>query len=113
MEFYRDRLGFGVHTDSPVDDAGNRWLALTAPEGTTGVHLLLEPADDDTAAIMARRRERGIPTTVFACDDIDRDYELLRAAGVSFTMAPTDMPYGGTDAVFEDSEGNLVCLHQD
>ncbi|WP_284303663.1 VOC family protein [Mobilicoccus caccae] len=113
LRFYRDHLGFGVHTDSPVDDAGNRWIALVAPEGTKDVHLLLEPADDDTAVLMARRHEQGIPTTVFGCDDIDRDYELLRAAQVVFTMEPTEMPYGGTDAVFEDSEGNLICLHQD
>ena len=42
-----------------------------------------------------------------------RDYETLRERGVHFTMEPTKMPYGGTDAVFEDGCGNLINLHQD
>jgi len=28
-------------------------------------------------------------------------------------MPPTQLGYGGTDAVFEDGFGNLIDLHQD
>ncbi len=30
-----------------------------------------------------------------------------------FTLEPTALPYGGIDAVFDDTCGNLICLHQD
>jgi predicted enzyme related to lactoylglutathione lyase len=45
--------------------------------------------------------------------DCQADYERLRARGASFTVTPTKLPHGGTDAVFDDGCGNLICLHQD
>jgi predicted enzyme related to lactoylglutathione lyase len=32
---------------------------------------------------------------------------------VGFVREPARMPYGGMDAVFDDTCGNLVNLHQD
>jgi hypothetical protein len=32
---------------------------------------------------------------------------------VVFVKEPSRMPYGGIDAVFDDTCGNLVDLHQD
>jgi predicted enzyme related to lactoylglutathione lyase len=46
-------------------------------------------------------------------NDAQRDYERLCARGVEFTMPPTRMDYGGTDAVFDDTCGNLINLHQE
>jgi predicted enzyme related to lactoylglutathione lyase len=31
---------------------------------------------------------------------------------VNFVMEPTTYEYGGTDAVFDDTCGNLINLHQ-
>ena len=45
--------------------------------------------------------------------DIQSEAERLKAKGVVFVMEPTRMPYGGTDAVFDDTCGNLLDLHQD
>ena len=39
--------------------------------------------------------------------------ERLKAQGVVFVKEPGPMPYGGIDAVFADSCGNLLNLHQD
>lgn len=111
--FYTEKLGFGEHTDQPMDDAGNRWLTLTPPEGGDGVTLLLERADEPTVVEMKRRKGIGMPATAFATGDLAGEYKTLCDAGVTFTMPPTTLPYGGTDAIFEDSEGNLICLHQD
>lgn len=111
--FYTDVLGFAVDTDMPMDGEGNRWLSLTAPEGTKDVTLLLEKTDETAAEQIERRRKQGIPATAFLSSDIQAECESLKAKGVTFVMEPTTQPYGGVDAIFADSEGNLICLHQD
>ena len=45
-------------------------------------------------------------------DDCQRDAERLKAKGAVFVQGGP-MPYGGIDAVFADSCGNLLSLHQD
>jgi predicted enzyme related to lactoylglutathione lyase len=39
--------------------------------------------------------------------------ERLKAKGVVFFKEPYRMAYGGIDAVFADTCGNLLNLHQD
>jgi predicted enzyme related to lactoylglutathione lyase len=46
-------------------------------------------------------------------DDCVREAERLKARGVVFVKEPSRMAYGGIDAVFADSCGNLLNLHQD
>jgi hypothetical protein len=70
------------------------------------------PARGDAARAFSGPR-RGRPSISLSTDDAQRDYERLRANGVEFTMPPTRMDYGGTDAVFDDTCGNLINLHQD
>jgi hypothetical protein len=45
-------------------------------------------------------------------DDCVRDADLLKAKGVVFVREPARMDYGGMDAVFDDTCGNLINLHQ-
>lgn len=53
----------------------------------------------------------GIPSTSFAVDDIQAEYERLLALGVEFTQPPTPMgPV--TAAVLDDTVGNLIMLTQ-
>jgi predicted enzyme related to lactoylglutathione lyase len=46
-------------------------------------------------------------------DDCAAEAERLRAEGVVFVKEPGRMAYGGIDAVFADTCGNLLNLHQD
>jgi len=46
-------------------------------------------------------------------NDCQRDAERLKARGWCFVQEPARMDYGGMDAVFDDTCGNLVNLHQD
>jgi len=48
---------------------------------------------------------------VFTClyDDVDAEFERLRARGVRFTQPPTDMGPLRT-AVFDDTCGNLIQI---
>jgi predicted enzyme related to lactoylglutathione lyase len=51
----------------------------------------------------------GIPLAQFAVDDVEAEFDRLRAAGVEFTQLPTDV---GTAivAVFDDTCGNLIQI---
>lgn len=55
--------------------------------------------------------DAGIPCASFACDDIQREFERMKALGVVFQKPPTKTgPL--TIAVLEDTCGNLVQIVQ-
>ena len=110
--FYTEVLGFQVKTDAAYGE-GARWLTVVAPEDPDGTELLLAPLSEPAAALQRSRRESGTPAVSFSSTDCLRDYEELRARGATFLFEPRAMAYGGTDAVFEDSCGNLLNLHED
>jgi catechol 2,3-dioxygenase-like lactoylglutathione lyase family enzyme len=109
-EFYTKVLGFEIRQDVDMGD-GNFWLTVGTP-GEPAVELLLEPSGHPAVgpfrdALLAD----GIPSTSFAVDDIEAEYERLVALGVQFTQPPTLMgPV--TAAVLDDTVGNLIMLAQ-
>jgi catechol 2,3-dioxygenase-like lactoylglutathione lyase family enzyme len=108
LAFYTETLGFVKKTDIPLGEAS--WLTVVAPDDPDGTELLLEPdvhpaAKPFKAALVAD----GIPLTSFAVDDVDAEYERLRALGVRFTQPPTEMG-PTTTAVFDDTCGNLIQI---
>jgi catechol 2,3-dioxygenase-like lactoylglutathione lyase family enzyme len=108
LAFYTETLGFVKKNDIPLGDAS--WLTVVAPDDPDGTELLLEPdvhpaAKPFKAALVAD----GIPLTSFAVDDVDAEYERLRALGVRFTQPPTAMG-PTTTAVFDDTCGNLIQI---
>jgi catechol 2,3-dioxygenase-like lactoylglutathione lyase family enzyme len=111
-QFYTEVLGFQVKTSAPYGP-GERWLSVVAPEDPAGVELVLHLADDPARAFQAASRERGRPVLSLHTDDCQREAERLKAKGVVFVKDPSRMPYGGIDAVFDDTRGNLLNLHQD
>ena len=110
LEFYTAILGFTKMADIPMGEY--RWLTVTSPEGVAGVELLLEPDAHPAAREFQRALHRdGIPATSFESPDIQAEYARLRARGVVFRTPPT--PAGPvTVAVFDDTCGNLIQLHQ-
>ena len=111
-QFYTQVLGLQVHTSAPYTDT-ERWLSVVAPEDPDGVELALHLADEPARAFQQASRELGRPVLSLATDDCQRDAERLRAKGVVFVKDPYRRDYGGIDAVFADSCGNLLNLHQD
>jgi predicted enzyme related to lactoylglutathione lyase len=111
-EFYTQVLGFQVKTSAPYGPE-ERWLSVVAPEEPEGVELVLHLADEPARAFQAACRRLGRPVLSLRSDDCQGEAERLTARGVVFTKEPGRMPYGGIDAVFDDSCGNLVNLHQD
>jgi len=111
LSFYTEKLGFVKKQDFPVGDA--RWLTVVSPEEPDGVELVLEPNGEYPAmkALKAALVADGIPITAFEVDDVQAEYERLRALGVEFPMPPTDM---GTvmAAMLDDTCGNFIQLFQ-
>lgn len=108
LAFYTETLGFVKKNDIPLGEAS--WLTVVSPDDPDGTELLLEPdghpaAKPFKAALVAD----GIPLTSFAVDDVDAEYERLRALGVRFTQPPTEMG-PTTTAVFDDTCGNLIQI---
>ncbi len=108
--FYTDVLGFATRQDVPLGEA--RWLTVASPAGPEGVELLLEPNGNPIAKTYQQALfESGIPAALFATDDVHAEFERMKALGVVFTMEPTEMgPV--TQAVFDDTCGNLISLAQ-
>ena len=109
--FYTEKLGFRVKTDAEYGP-GARWLTVVSPDDPDGTELMLGLVDESSAAFQRTVYDSGRPAISLESDDLQQEYERLRDAGVTFTMPPTTMPYGGTDAVFDDTCGNYVNLHQ-
>ena len=110
--FYTQVLGLKVKTNAPYSDT-ERWLSVVAPEDPDGVELVLHLADEPARAFQAASRQLGRPVLSLTVDDCQRDAERLTAKGVVFVKEPARMAYGGMDAVFDDTCGNLINLHQD
>jgi predicted enzyme related to lactoylglutathione lyase len=77
------------------------------------VQLVLHLTDEPARAFQQASRELGRPVISLTTGDCAGDAEPLKARGVVFVKEPGRMDYGGTDAVFDDTCGNLINLHQD
>lgn len=107
-DFYTRVLGFEVKHDVPV--GADRWLTVVSPENPDGTELLLEPSGHPAVlpyktALVAD----GIPITSFQVDDVDAEYDRLRALDVVFTQAPMDAGPVRM-AVLDDTCGNLIQI---
>jgi catechol 2,3-dioxygenase-like lactoylglutathione lyase family enzyme len=110
--FYTQVLGLQVKTSAPYGP-NERWLSVVAPEEPDGVELVLHLADASARASQATSRQAGRPVLSLRTDDCQGEAERLKAKGVVFVTEPSRRDYGGMDAVFDDTCGNLVNLHQD
>jgi catechol 2,3-dioxygenase-like lactoylglutathione lyase family enzyme len=111
-QFYTQVLGFKVKTNAPYGP-DERWLSVVSPEDPDGVELVLHLADEPARAFRAASRAIGRPALSLRTDDCAGETEQLKAKGTVFVKEPGRMAYGGIDAVFDDTCGNLVNLHQD
>jgi predicted enzyme related to lactoylglutathione lyase len=108
FKFYTDVLGFTERMFIPEAQ-----LAIVAsPEDPAGTGLLLEPNGNPIASTYQQALyQQGLPAIVLSVDDIQGEYERLKARGVQFTGEPAKTDWG-TQAVFDDTCGNYIQLHQ-
>ena len=116
LEFYRDKLGFRVHTDAMVGP-DFRWLTMCTHDQPDFEIVLMEPKpgmlmDEETSNTVRSLLAKGVlGAGVFNTDDCRATYEDLKAKGVQFSSEPTERPYG-VEAVFRDNSGNWFSLTQ-
>lgn len=110
FKFYTKVLGFVKKQDFPVGEF--KWLTVVSPEEPDGTELLLEPNDNPAAKTFQEAIfKQGIPLTAFAVEDIQKEYERMKKLGVVFSKEPTKEGLV-TQAVFDDTCGNLIQLYQ-
>ena len=109
IDFYVNKLGFTLLEDTDLG-SGKRWVRVGFP-GSAGAALLLARAVTPEQRASVGNQTGGRVFLFIETDDIDRDFNAMRAHAVEFVGEPRDEPYGRV-AVFKDLYGNLADLIQ-
>jgi predicted enzyme related to lactoylglutathione lyase len=110
LHFYTDVLGFVKKAD--FSQGPFRWLTVASPEDPDGTELQLALNDKPAAkAYQQAMFQQSQPAAMFFTDDVQADYEGMKARGAEFTMAPTDVT-ASTIAMLNDTCGNLIQITQ-
>lgn len=103
IEFFTEKLTFTLVEDT-VMGPNKRWV-LVAPPGAPGASLLLARAATEEQSRLVGNQGGGRVFLFLHTDDFRRDYEGMRARGVTFLEKPRTETYGAV-AVFQDLYGN-------
>jgi predicted enzyme related to lactoylglutathione lyase len=110
LRFYTDVLGFVKKAD--FSQGPYRWLTVASPEEPSGTELQLALNDNPAAkAYQQAMLQQSQPAAMFFTDDVQADYERMKARGAEFTMPPTDVT-ASTIAMLNDTCGNLIQVTQ-
>ena len=110
LRFYTEVLGFVKKAD--FSQGPFRWLTVASPEDPDGTELQLALNDNPAAkAYQQAMFQQGQPAAMFFTDDVQADYERMKARGGEFTMPPTDVT-GSKIARLNDTCGNLIQVTQ-
>lgn len=108
LRFYTEVLGFVKKSD--FSQGPYRWLTVASAEEPNGTELQL--ALNNTPAAKAYQQamfQQNQPASMFFTDDVQGDYERMKARGAEFTMPPTDVT-ASKIAMLKDTCGNLIQL---
>jgi predicted enzyme related to lactoylglutathione lyase len=110
LRFYTEALGFTKKAD--FSRGPYRWLTVASPEEPEGTELQLALNDNPAAkAYQQAMFQQGQSAAMFYTDEIQSDFERIKARGVEFKMPPTAVT-GSTIAMLNDSCGNLIQITQ-
>jgi predicted enzyme related to lactoylglutathione lyase len=85
---------------------------VASPENPDGTELQLALNDNPAAkAYQQAMFKQGQPAAMFFTDDVQTDYERMKARGAEFTMPPTDVT-ASKIAMLDDTSGNLIQVTQ-
>ena len=106
--FYTRKLGFKEKLFMPE----MKLAIVVSPEDEDGTTLLLEPRGNLGSDIFFDGiYNAGMPVIVFGVDNVEAEFERLKDKGVVFKQAPTKTEWG-TQAIFDDTCGNFIQIHQ-
>src|ERR1700678_2224712 len=110
LRFYTEVLGLTKKAD--FSNGPYRWLTVASPEEPEGTELQLALNKNPAAkAYQQAMFQQSQPAAMFFSDDVQAEYERIKACGAEFTMAPTQVP-GATIAKLDDGCGNLIQINQ-
>ncbi len=110
LRFYTEVLGFVKKND--YSNGPYRWLTVASAEEPDGTELQL--ALNDNPATKAHQQallQQNQPAAMFFSEDVQADFERMKAHGATFTMPPTDVKYAWI-ATVNDTCGNLIQVTQ-
>ena len=110
LGFYTEVLGFVKKAD--FSNGPFRWLTVASAEDSDGTELQLALNHNPAAKTYQQALfQQSQPAAMFFTDDLDADYERMKARGAEFTMPPTDVT-ASTIAMLNDTCGNLIQITQ-
>jgi predicted enzyme related to lactoylglutathione lyase len=110
LRFYTDVLGFVKKTD--FSQGSYRWLTVASPEDPDGTELQLALNNNPAAkAYQQALFQQSQPAAMFFTDDVQADYERMKARGAEFTVPPKDVT-GSKIAMLKDTCGNIIQITQ-
>jgi len=110
LRFYTEVLGFAKKTD--FSNGPYRWLTVASPEDPDGTELQLALNNNPAArAYQQAMFQQGQPAVMFYTDDVNGDYERIKARGAEFNTPPIKVT-GATIARLNDTCGNLIQISQ-
>jgi predicted enzyme related to lactoylglutathione lyase len=110
LRFYTEVLGFVKKAD--FSQGTFRWLTVASPEEKEGTELQLALNNNPAAkAYQQAIFQQGQPAAMFFTDDVQADYERMKAGGAEFTMPPKDVT-GSKISMLHDTCGNLIQVTQ-
>ena len=108
LRFYTDVLGFVKKTD--FSQGPFRWLTVASSEDPDGTELQLALNNNPAAKTYQQALfQQNQPAAMFFTDDVQADYERMKARGAEFTMTPTDVT-ASKIAMVKDTCGNLIQI---
>ncbi len=106
LRFYTEILGFQKKAD--FSQGPFRWLTVASPEDPEGTELQLALNNNPAArAYQEAIFQQGQPAAMFFTDNLQADYERMKARGAEFTMTPTDVT-ASKIAMLNDTCGNRI-----
>jgi predicted enzyme related to lactoylglutathione lyase len=110
LRFYTDVLGFVKKSD--FSQGPYRWLTVASAEDPDGTELQLALNNNPAAKTYQQALlQQNQPAAMFFTDDLQADYERMKARGAEFTMPPKDVT-ASKIAMLKDTCGNLIQVTQ-
>ena len=110
LRFYTEVLGFVKKTD--FSQGPFRWLTVASPEDPEGTELQLALNNNPPASVYQQAIfQQGQSAAMFYTDDVQSDYERMKARGAEFTMPPKEVT-ASKIAMLKDTCGNLIQIVQ-
>ena len=110
LRFYTEVLGFAKKAD--FGQGPYRWLTVGSADEPEGTQLQLALNSNPAASAYQQAMfQQGQPAANFFSDDVNAEYERIKAQGGEFAMPPKSVT-GATIAQVNDTCGNLIQISQ-